>query len=212
MQSAEDWMLLLRMGERLLDVLIGGACVYLGYRLFLALPEKVDSEGKIVLPGGINIWLSRVGPGAFFALFGAVLVGMSFMYGVEVKTGSSAGGMGPEKEAAAVVTRETRALTGDAGDSAILHQQRLAEAKNQLLVLNRDWPRALQSNLNGEERASLEIARDYSKQQILRAVWRQEWGAFEAFEQWVNAGAQAPAPSALSEAARLYVSGLEKKP
>lgn len=211
MQSAEDWMLVLRMGERLLDVLIGGACVYLGYRLFLALPEKVDSEGRIVLPGGVNIWLSRVGPGAFFALFGAVLVGMSFIYGVEVKTGSGRGGTVPEPEASAV-TREARALTGDAGDSAILRQQRLAEAKNQLLVLNRDWPRALQSGLNGEDRALLEIARDYSKQQILRAVWRQEWGPFESFERWVNAGAQTPVPTSLSEAARLYGAGLEKKP
>src|SRR6516225_4934007 len=67
----------LRLTERILDVLIGGISIYLGYRLFLALPEKTDSNGKFVLPGNISVHLSRVGPGIFFALFGAIVVALS---------------------------------------------------------------------------------------------------------------------------------------
>ena len=64
-----DVMLLMRMVERLLGLLSGALCVVLGYRLFINLPEKTDSAGKVVLPGGVSIWLSRVGPGIFFASY-----------------------------------------------------------------------------------------------------------------------------------------------
>src|SRR5712675_1792556 len=79
-----DALLFMRMTERLLGLLAGALCVVLGYRLFINLPDKVDSNGKVVLPGGISIWLSRVGPGVFFALFGAAIVGYSFASTVRV--------------------------------------------------------------------------------------------------------------------------------
>ena len=36
----------LRLSERILDVLIGGICIYLGYRLFFRISAKTDSSGK----------------------------------------------------------------------------------------------------------------------------------------------------------------------
>jgi len=36
--------------ERILAVSIGGLCVVLGYRLFLAVPEQRDSSGTFRLP------------------------------------------------------------------------------------------------------------------------------------------------------------------
>src|SRR5262245_63937053 len=75
--------IILRAGERILAVFIGGLSMFLGYHLFLNLPNPTtDSEGKVMLPGGISIYLSRVGPGVFFALFGAIVVGMSFRYSI----------------------------------------------------------------------------------------------------------------------------------
>ena len=55
--DAVDALLLMRMVERLLGLLAGGLCIVLGYRLFVKLPEKTDSSGKVVLPGGVSIWL-----------------------------------------------------------------------------------------------------------------------------------------------------------
>ena len=80
---------ILRSVERLLGVIIAGLCIYLGFRLFLALPKKSDSTGKLVLPGGLNVYLSRIGPGAFFALFGCALVVMSFKQAITVQRTSS---------------------------------------------------------------------------------------------------------------------------
>src|SRR5262245_13969419 len=79
-----DALLLMRMVERLFGLLAGGLCVVLGYQLFIRLPEKADSSGKVILPGGVSIWLSRVGPGIFFALFGVAIVAYSFASAVRV--------------------------------------------------------------------------------------------------------------------------------
>jgi hypothetical protein len=46
-------LLQLRVIERVLAVVVGGMSVYLGYRLFIKLPEQMDSSGKVVLPGGM---------------------------------------------------------------------------------------------------------------------------------------------------------------
>ena len=68
---------LLRAVERLLVVLAGAGSVYLGYRLFLKIPFEKDAEGRVVIPHGPEIHLSRIGPGAFFALFGCLVLGTS---------------------------------------------------------------------------------------------------------------------------------------
>jgi hypothetical protein len=72
---------LTRAAERMLLVLVGALAIYLGYSLFLRMPNAAkgaqDGEGKIELPGGISIFLTRVGPGIFFALFGILVIGYS---------------------------------------------------------------------------------------------------------------------------------------
>src|SRR4051812_39391121 len=88
MLSGDEVTFLTRMGERLLGVVIGGMSVYLGYSLFTKLPDKTDSSSKLILPGGISIWLSRVGPGLFFALFGAAIVLTAFTRGGQITSRS----------------------------------------------------------------------------------------------------------------------------
>ena len=65
--------------ERVLIILAGILSIYLGYHLFLQNPNEVNSQGHVTLPGGTAIYLSRVGPGAFLALFGAIVVAISFL-------------------------------------------------------------------------------------------------------------------------------------
>ena len=70
---------LTRAAERMLLVLVGALAIYLGYSLFLRMPNaakgRQDGEGKIELPGGVSIFLTRVGPGIFFALVGIAGIG-----------------------------------------------------------------------------------------------------------------------------------------
>ena len=42
---------ILRLIERIVGVLIGGLAIYLGYRLFIKIPEQRGGDGKITLLG-----------------------------------------------------------------------------------------------------------------------------------------------------------------
>src|SRR5262249_56468134 len=67
--------------QRILSILIGGMLVYFGYRLFLSLPGKRGGDrgsGEFSLGRGSKVKLSKVGPGVFFAIFGAGLIAYSF--------------------------------------------------------------------------------------------------------------------------------------
>src|SRR3546814_17565740 len=79
--------IVMRSIERL--VVVGGACVaiWCGYRLFLAMPSRERGAGKLELPGGVSIHVSRVGPGVFFPLFGATIIGLSRDYGIAYSQG-----------------------------------------------------------------------------------------------------------------------------
>lgn len=81
--------IVMRFVERLIVVL--GACLalYCGYKLFLAMPSREHGAGQLDLPGGVSIHISRVGPGVFFSLFGAVILAMSFHYGVAMEIPAS---------------------------------------------------------------------------------------------------------------------------
>jgi hypothetical protein len=73
---------ILRGAERILVDLGGALAVFLGYQLFLRMPSREQGEGKFELPGGISIYVSRVGPGVFFSLFGAAILSLSLIHGV----------------------------------------------------------------------------------------------------------------------------------
>ena len=210
MLNADEITFLTRMGERLLGVAIGGMSVFLGYRLFAKVPLKTDSAGKLLLPGGTRIVLSRVGPGVFFSLFGAAIVLTAFTRGVELTSRVAVTSTDPS--GATRVSEETRERRGVGATTAVPAsemERRLVEARTQIYTLNRDLPRALRKDVHADDRKLLELARDYSKAQILRAVWRPQWGPVSDFEAWVRDGARAPAPASISEPARLYLDGLE---
>ena len=213
MLTGDEITFLTRMGERLLGMIIGGMSVLLGYRLFTKLPEKTDSSGRLILPGGVSIWLSRVGPGVFFALFGAAIVATAFKQGIELTSRVAVATTDPG--GASKLTEETRSRRGvasSAPESESEIERRVKEARTQIFTLNRDWPNALRKELHGDDRKVLEVARDYAKRQILHAVWLPRWGSPAEFETWVNGGARIPPPAAISEPAGIYLEGLEGSP
>ena len=83
-------LLQLRVIERVLAVIIGGMSIYLGYRLFIKVPRQKDSSGKVMLPGDISIFFSRIGPGVFFSLFGAAVVVVSLQQSLDLDLANKA--------------------------------------------------------------------------------------------------------------------------
>ena len=207
-----DALLLMRMVERLLGLLAGGLCIVLGYRLFVKLPEKTDSSGKVVLPGGVSIWLSRVGPGLFFALFGAAIVAYSFTSTVKVTNEENS----PSSRASTGTTAETPTTSRQqiAAMSDRSTEQARREARRQQLMVLRGTLADLNATIDrlGRDAASPDRDRliaglQMAKVLLLRGAWDTAWGDPDRFQSWINSGALPPAPAAMDEPAGLYLAG-----
>jgi hypothetical protein len=179
---------LLRLLERLIGVGIGGLAIYFGYRLFVLLPTEQNNRGKITLPG-ISVVLAKVGPGVFFAAFGALIVYQSFAQSVAVKSGSVelSGAVpqpaepGPAKIAPPVSPKETRTDTPVAPDQ-------IAPVRQAVQMLNCLQRQALKpdSGLSADE---VEEPIRLAKIALLESIWSTaSWGTVEAFIEWTIMG------------------------
>jgi hypothetical protein len=165
--------LVLRGIERLVAVLIGGLLAYLGYRLFLNIPTRTRSDGQVILPGNISIYLSRVGPGVFFALFGTIVLTLALYMAVRIDPNGTAG-----------VPRIVSAEAGGAGveaQSVAADRQRL---RRELATLNR-LPATLRTDLPDNQRRAIEDALPRIKLALMKEVWGPDWGDWKRFESWV---------------------------
>jgi len=207
MMEAVDMLLLMRMGERLLGLLAGVLCVVLGYRLFIKLPEKTDSAGKVVLPGGISIWMSRVGPGIFFALFGAGIVAYSFSSAVKVTNETVPAQVSADAPAGAVAMRrqEIAAMSGRAA-SPEARAETQQQLRSTLADLNATIDR-LNRDVAPPDRDRLIAGVQNAKGLLLRGAWNPAWGDPARFQSWINSGAVLPAPAGMDEPAALYLAG-----
>ena len=197
----------LRILERLLAVGIGGMSIFLGYRLFLALPNVRDATGEFHLPMDIRVVLGRVGPGAFFALFGAAVVALSFYSAVHYDLTASATNV----QAANVARMETRSFAGlgsqPSGDGAGATSRADARALLRLDMAELNTLAGkLRNDLSASDRAAIDGLVRRVKLKLLRPVWESSWGDPAAFEDWLASGRPLP-PAALTEPAALYSYG-----
>lgn len=198
--------IVMRALERLLVVIGGGIAIYLGYRLFLEMPSAERGSGKVNLPGGISIYLSRVGPGIFFSLFGAVVIGLSLHYGIaftdsdraamEVASGPATGGMERSWTGMAEVSR-----------GAPIDSTERARVTAIVAALNR-FESVLPEDLKTTERITLQYALRDARERLLVSVWDADaWGDPQAFRAWIAANEPDPPAPELAEAVRLYYQG-----
>jgi hypothetical protein len=197
---------LMRALERLLAIGSGLLSIYLGFRLFLALPEVEPGAGRVKLPGGISIYLTRVGPGVFFSLFGAVIIALSFYFGI---TASETRGVESQLAGDQTVTTQ-RSFTGAAADAAgsdpQSRQVERATVERMIRDLNR-VPALMRDDLAPRDRDLVQTL-DQSKLRLMREVWDAEaWGDYVAFERWWRAGAGADPPPEIAAAAAVFRAG-----
>ena len=206
---------ILRGAERILIDLGGVLAVYLGYQLFLRMPTRERSEGKFELPGGVSIYVSRIGPGVFFSLFGAAILGLSLVHGVSQDSSRSVAGAAPSPEVAASAPGTVAETTHYAGATATAPSADPLQAeaeRNAVLLAIRNInrvPRALRTDLAASQRLDIDQAIAAIKLQLMKSVWdRDQWGEFVAFRQWVDGGETDPPPSALVQAVAIYRAGM----
>jgi hypothetical protein len=205
-----DSVVALRLAERILAVLIGGLVIYLGYRLFLSIPQSADSEGRFKLPWNTSIVLSRIGPGVFFALFGSVVVGSSLYRSIsyderlraqtEVLPGTAHSGE--------VTGRFSGAAPASADSDARADAQ--MRLQRDIAILN-TIPSQLDARLTPQDRSVIDFAIPRIKLALMEAVWSNSWGDVEAFRQWTKSPND-KAPPGLERAVDYYRYGAKARP
>jgi hypothetical protein len=200
---------LMRALERLLAIGAGLLSIYLGFRLFLALPEVERGAGRIKLPGGISIYLTRVGPGVFFSLFGSAIIALSFYFGVAASE-TSEGVPAANQVAGGGTVSTQRSFTGAAADAAGSDSQsrqvERATVERMIRDLNR-VPALMRDDLAPRDRDLVQTL-DQTKMRLMREVWDAEtWGDYGAFERWWRAGAGAEPPPQSAAAVAVFRAG-----
>ena len=189
-------MLEFRAIERIIATLTGALLVYLGYRLFVHLPERTDSDGKFILPGNISIYMSRVGPGAFFALFGTCIVIASFYFSLTIQSqnGESDKGSG------------TISYWG--GSGASLDENR-ANVAGDIFLLNQ-FCAAMKLNPSSIDREEFDQEIVRIKLALIWTVWGDngDWGNYQEFRKWIEAGDYQSLADEFKEAFTLVNQGL----
>jgi len=211
--------LLLRAVERLAALVIGAMSIYLGYNLFLRLTdvtaELSKGSGTLRLPG-IGVTISQVGPGVFFALFGATVVWLSVRTQMRYAQQEAAGASSPAHPGEGTGRTEVVYFGGAEGvtDDQVVRSLR-SQLRRDFRTLDRIVS-ALEARNLGALSAS-ELADCISvvprlKESLLRTVWGPDWGDYSAFRKWIKGGSPEPPPEGLAEPARLFREGSAERP
>ena len=186
----QSLVIIFRMIERILGVLIGALLIYLGYRLFLSLSKRgrESGSGDFSFAGGNKIRLSKVGPGVFFALFGAGLIVFSLVRPVSLTTSQPVSKASNSKEpvVAASDFKFVGAVSIPENDKD--RERMRAETRHDIVALNRALDQA-----NGPDRAELQRAVARAKLALMEPLWAEDWGDPENFRDWLDKGGSPPA-------------------
>lgn len=194
--------------ERIMIVLAGALSIVLGYRTFLSIPRRTEKgEGKLELPGGISIYVTRVGPGVFFALFGAVILALGLYKGLTVDVRE---GVVPASATTGAARMEERHLSSAVPAGASTQSQEVERtgalgtvAQLARLALTLDGPGG--RSLAQQQRLDFGLALTDARLRLLAAVWSErEWGAYNEFTRWVQNGESGPPPTRAAPAVRAY--------
>jgi len=184
--------ILSRSVERVLLVLAGALAIYLGYRLFLAIPAADRSEGRVSLPGGVSIFLTRIGPGVFFALFGCALIGYSVSQPIDVTVPVGLAAT-RSADAGGAISRAEAHYRGFGEGTPPTPAVGGLEARTVLAQLN-GYVEDMRQRLARPAADELAAAVRAAKLAVMERDWKPEWGEREAFVRWVNAGAEGDPP------------------
>ncbi len=219
--------------ERFASVVIGALAIYLGYKLFMNLPEKreaPDGEMKLMLPGDISVYASRVAPGVFFALFGTAMVFMSFVSPLKLDGGPPAvsppsertdgqkTGQKPARSEAlsqafipsvSYVTGTVDADRISTDRAAVLRD--LAALRELEAALNASLSSGGPPDIEAQNAATLLNTLQRVKLTLMLTVWDTEWGDAGTFAEWARQGALLPPPEELERAAELFLVPLKEE-
>lgn len=201
------WIVLLRALERLAVVLVGTLAVWMGFRLFVLLPRRREGEARLELPGEISVYVSRIAPGVFFALFGAALIGYSASRPVSYTDALRAFNE-PVASGEQQAEAGRRHYLGMGGGVAVAPTDpRMGRMPLEPVLAGLDRALASAGDLDDvTAQLDIEMAIREAKLALLRERWDPAWGPYEVFRAWVvEAAARGEPPSEVAEVGALFL-------
>jgi hypothetical protein len=181
----------LRSAERLIGMTFGGLAIFLGYKLFMNISQATESSAEVDFSGKLKVVLTRIGPGVFFALFGASIVAISYLSPVQVADRSIQNDSLNNRQisAASFVSDRSYAGAGEvlADDD---YESHAANVRRSIRALQKALDQAAVVDL-----VQLRPAVQESKIALLKSIWQPEWGSFRKFDAWVANGSGSELPS-----------------
>ena len=201
------WVVFLRAAERLSVVVVGALSIWIGYRLFVLLPRRREGEAKIELPGDVSIYVSRIAPGIFFALFGAGLIAHSATKPVSYSDAMHAFADNGEAAATAASDGGGRQFVGVGPGLAVATEAPLGPviALDDLLRGLDAAATDARTVASGSRLLDIEMALSHAKLALLRERWDPAWGSYASLHRWVvEEGAFGSPPPEIAEVAATF--------
>ena len=155
------------------------------------MPTVNRSEGKLELPGGVSIFLSRIGPGVFFAVFGCAIIGYSVTRPVAITLPTFEG---QTIEFSSLGQRDAPPPSLSAAPLAGIEPEIAVARLNGFLARSRE-------TLSRPEAEELEQAVRAAKYALMLSHWKPEWGNRSVFEGWALGNGDTDPPDDLVPAA-----------
>ena len=211
----------LRAIERIVVLVIGAFTIFLGFYLFLKIPEAAKTEGQLSLPGGFSLVWANAGPGVFFVALGTAILGYALRAKVKwderavkesgrtaTTPGASASAglsTAPERVATSVVASYLSS-TGRVVDEQAKRGAR-DSLRRDLRLLDRLAEMAgsgTGDTVSVPRRRLLDLnnAVPRIKANLMFTVWDKDWGEYAAFQRWIREGAPEPPPNGIIEPAK----------
>lgn len=200
-------LLLIRTIERLIAIIVGGFSIYLGYRLFFSVKVNGEGAAKVKLPGDITIMLSRIAPGVFFALFGALVVGVSLMNPInysddEIETSDE---KFRKREITGIGEVNNLPNTESELPAQELSFERIRVQEN-IRFLNQ-VQNLSDPSLSAEKQKRIKTEILKLKLRLMKFVWSGNWGTYEEFELWAEGGAKPANTKEFQAAVQFFETG-----
>lgn len=188
-----------RAHERLLALGIAGICIILGFLLFLFAPDA-PAEGTANLEwANKKFMMANVGPGVFFALFGAVITVYSIVTQAKTqKTVTNNNGQQTETTTTFQFLQKTEKQSEASINVRANYQKDFRTYSRILDKLNSGEP--VPNNL----RLEFETALNNTRQSLMASVWDEQWGEYPDFDNWLKRGCPEPVPDKILEAAKFF--------
>ncbi len=165
---------------RFAQILAGVLLCVLGYRLFQQVPIS-DGTAEVSLSNHLKFNLSKVGPGVFFALFGAAIMIQAIINPPRLERESS-------PMASKTVATQERVLIAGQRDATVAQGAILTDEQlqPQLRFLN-GLAGLLRENLSIEQRVKFENDQREAKLALMAGAWdHKRWGDFTNFAAWAR--------------------------